>query len=71
MDSIIYKVIFKAIEQFEKYAPEVLDSFKELAKTGAVEFLTETYYHSLAYLYDKEEFKRQVKKHHEKVNTFK
>ena len=33
------------IEQFEKYAPEVLDSFKALSKTGSVEFLSEAYYH--------------------------
>jgi len=36
-----------AIEQMEKYAPHVLESFKELSKTGCCEFITETYYHSL------------------------
>ena len=35
-----------AIEQFKAYAPEVLESFKALAKTGCVEFLAETYSHS-------------------------
>jgi alpha-amylase len=54
-----------AIEQFEKYAPKVLSSFKELAKTGCVEFLSETYYHSLSYLYSRKEFLEQVKKHRE------
>ena len=39
-----------AIEQFKLYAPEVIDSFRELAQTGAVEFLAETYAHSLASL---------------------
>ena len=39
-----------AVEQFRAYAPEVLDSFKELAATGCVEFLAETYSHSLASL---------------------
>ncbi|MFR0775130.1 MAG: hypothetical protein ACLSH3_15755 [Alistipes finegoldii] len=34
-------------EQFRAFAPEVLDSFKELAATGCVEFLAETYSHSL------------------------
>ena len=38
------------IEQLEAYAPEALDSFKKLAQTGSVEFLSETYYHSLASL---------------------
>ena len=34
-----------AIDQLEEYAPEVLDSFRLLAETGSVDFLTETYYH--------------------------
>lgn len=52
-----------AIDQFERYAPEVLDSFRELAKTGCVEFLNETYYHSLAALANPTEFKHQVEQH--------
>lgn len=56
-----------ALEQFERYAPEVLHSFRELARTGCVEFLNETYYHSLSFLYDKEEFKEQVKMHKKKI----
>src|SRR5207344_2359264 len=51
------------IEQFEQYAPEVLDVFKELAATGCVEFLSETYNHSLAFLYSREEFRSQVDLH--------
>lgn len=62
-----FKVSFSitglAIEQFRLYAPEVIDSFKELAKTGCVEFLAETYSHSLASLVDEKEFKHQVKRH--------
>ena len=62
-----FKVSFSisgiAIEQFEMYAPEVLESFKKLADTGCVEFLAETYNHSLASLYSKEEFESQVKLH--------
>ena len=54
-----------AIEQMERYAPEALDSFVELARTGCVEFLGETYYHSLAALYDAQEFRAQVQKHAE------
>ncbi len=52
-----------AIEQFKLYAPEVLDSFKELAATGSVEFLAESYAHSLASLKQEEEFKSQVESH--------
>ncbi|MBN1792575.1 glycoside hydrolase family 57 protein [Candidatus Woesearchaeota archaeon] len=66
-----FKVSFSisgvALEQFERYAPDVLESFKELARTGCVEFLDETYYHSLSYLYDKEEFKAQVELHRAKI----
>ena len=60
---ISYSISGVALEQFEEYAPDVLESFKELVKTGRVEILSETYYHSLAYLYSKEEFIAQVEKH--------
>ncbi len=53
------------IDQAMEYAPEVIESFKELAKTGCVEFLDETYYHSLSYLQSKQEFKEQLLKHRE------
>ena len=66
-----FKVAFSisgvALEQLEIYAPEVIDGFRELAKTGNVEFLTETYAHSLASLYDPEEFRNQVKHHSERM----
>ena len=55
------------IEQLEDFRPDVLKSFIDLAKTGCVEFLSETYYHSLSFIYSKEEFKRQVKLHDEKI----
>lgn len=47
------------------YAPEVLDSFRRLARTGCVEFLAETYSHSLASLSSKEDFMQQVALHTE------
>lgn len=55
------------IEQLEMYAPEVIESFKTLAKTGNIEFLAGTYSHSLASLRSKEEFERQVKLHSDKI----
>jgi len=55
------------LEQFEKYTPEVIKSFKELAETGHVEFLSETYHHSLSFLYSKDEFKHQVRLHKNKI----
>ena len=51
------------IEQCRKYSPEVLESFERLADTGNVEFLGETYYHSLAALFSMEEFEEQVQLH--------
>jgi len=33
------------IEQFERWAPETLQSFKDLVETGRVEILAETYHH--------------------------
>jgi alpha-amylase len=66
-----FKVTFSitgvALEQFEEAAPEVLDSFRELNETGNVEFLNETYYHSLAFLYSREEFRAQVELHRNKI----
>ena len=56
-----------ALEQIEQYVPEFLDKLKELAATGCVEFLSETYAHSLASLKDSEEFFAQVKEHDEKI----
>ena len=60
---VTYSITGTALEQFEKYTPNVLRSFQELAKTGAVEFLTETSHHSLSFLFNKEEFVHQVKEH--------
>jgi len=51
------------IEQCEKYSPEVLESLKQLSDTGNVEFLSETYYHSLAFLFSLEEFEKQIMLH--------
>jgi alpha-amylase len=55
------------IDQLEEYAPEVLKSFRDLAATGCVEFLSETYYHSLACMMPGKEFEMQVLKHSEKL----
>jgi len=64
---ISFSISGMALEQFQEYTPEVLESFKELAKTGQVEFLTETYGHSLAGLKSKDEFVRQIQMHHDKM----
>ncbi len=55
------------LHQIEKDFPEVLESFQKLVKTGQVEILSETYYHSLSFLYSKKEFKKQVLLHKKKI----
>ncbi len=56
-----------ALEQCEQYVPEFVDLLKKLADTGKVEFLAETYAHSLSSLADPIEFEEQVKAHDEKI----
>ena len=53
------------LEQCEMFSQDLLETFKQLAETGCVEFLSQTYYHSLASLYpEREEFIEQVNMHH-------
>jgi alpha-amylase len=56
-----------ALEQFQKYAPDVIELLQQLNATGCVEFLDETYHHSLAFLYSREEFRAQVDLHRQKI----
>lgn len=56
-----------ALEQFEKYDPELIESFQKLIKTRRVELLSETYYHSLSWVYSKEEFAKQIILHRKKI----
>lgn len=55
------------IEQAELWAPDVLEDFKRLVATGRVEILSETYYHSLAFFYNRPEFEEQVEIHRNKI----
>lgn len=55
------------LEQAEKYNPEVIEILKRLIKTKRVEILAETYHHSLASLYDRQEFEFQVDQHRKKL----
>lgn len=64
---IAFSITGLALEQFDLYAPEVIKSFQQLSKTGCVEFLAETYSHSLASLKEKEIFENQVRLHDEKI----
>ncbi|MBU1186104.1 MAG: glycoside hydrolase family 57 protein [Acidobacteria bacterium] len=60
---ISYSITGTVIDQLRRYNPEVLDLFRELNETGCVEFINETYYHSLSFLFSRAEFRRQVDKH--------
>ena len=57
---VAYSISGVLLEQFEQHAPDVLASFRKLSGTGCVEFLCETYHHSLAYIYSPGEFRQQV-----------
>jgi len=65
--SISYSITGVALEQLQRWAPEVVDSFRALVDTGQVELLAETYYHSLAFLYSRDEFREQVQAHTAKI----
>ena len=67
---VAFSITGSALEQFDRYAPEVIDSFRRLAGTGSVEFLGETYYHSLASLISPAEFKHQVEKHKAAIEQY-
>jgi len=63
---VAYSLSGVLLDQLEKN-DYVIKTFQKLAKTGSVEFLSETYYHSLAYLYSINEFKEQIKMHKDKI----
>ena len=67
---VAFSISGSVLEQFDRYAPEVIESFRKLAQTGSVEFLSETYYHSLASLASPIEFKNQVLKHKEAIEHY-
>ena len=57
------------LDQIERHRPDVLESFQALVRTGSVELLCETYYHSLAFLFSLKEFKHQVMLHKKKIQS--
>lgn len=60
---IAYSLSGVFLDQCKDYGQDVLDSFKALAATGKVEFLAETYEHSLSSLRSLPEFCTQVGRH--------
>jgi len=67
---ITYSITGVLLEQLLSFSPEVMSTFDALAETGCVEFLAETYYHSLSFLYSRDEFVEQVRKHAETIEYF-
>ena len=57
------------IEMFEQFNPEMIDILKELAATKAVEFLATPYSYSLASEYNGDEFKRQLQRQGELLES--
>jgi alpha-amylase len=66
---LAYSLTGVLLDQLEAYAPEAINGFQHLAETGCVEFLAETYYHSLAFLYSRDEFVDQVERHQRKIES--
>jgi len=64
---VAYSLTGVLLEQLMTFSPEVMSTFDALARTGCVEFLAETYYHSLSFLYSRDEFIEQINKHAETI----
>ena len=64
---VSYSLSGVVLDQFERYAPEVLSTFQALAQTGCVEFMAETDCHSLAFLYSRDEFSAQIQKQQHRI----
>ncbi len=64
---VSYAITGVVLDQWLAWCPDVIDLFKQLAASGCCEFLGETYHHSLAFLYSREEFREQVDMHTRKI----
>ncbi len=55
------------IEQAEEWDPSLISQIARMISTGRVEIVGETYYHSLAFFYDRSEFVEQARKHSDTI----
>ncbi|MFO0895615.1 MAG: glycoside hydrolase family 57 protein [Phycisphaerales bacterium] len=62
---VSYSITRTCMEQLQAWAPDVVELFRQLAATGACEFLGETSHHSLSFLFSRAEFDEQVRLHEE------
>ncbi len=60
---VSYSITGCVLEQFGRWCPQMIDLLQQLASTGCVEFIGETYYHSLSFLYSHDEFREQLDLH--------
>lgn len=66
---VSYALTGVVLDQLQEFCPDVIDIFKRLSDTGCCEFVGETYYHSLSFLYSREEFTEQVNMHTRKIQS--
>ncbi len=66
---VSYAITGTLLDQFEKFCPDVIGIFQDLAETGCCEFVGETYYHSLSFLYSRPEFEEQVEMQSRKIEN--
>lgn len=64
---VAYSVTGVLLDQLQQHVPQVIDTLREISATGCAEFLAETYYHSLSFLYSRTEFQEQVRLHQGRV----
>lgn len=55
------------LEQAEKWSPNLIDIIREMVSRGQCEIVGETYFHSLAFFYNRDEFEFQVEAHRHKI----
>ena len=67
--NLSYSISGTTLQLLMQYRPDVIRSFQQLAATGCVEFVAETYYNSLSWLHSKKEFESQVVKHRNLIKT--
>jgi len=60
---IAFSLSGQVIEQLQRWSPEVIEAFYKLSQTGCVEFLSETYDHSLASEFSTGDFEDSIDRH--------
>lgn len=57
------------LEQAKMWAPDLISIIKKMVDNGQAEIIGETYYHSLAYFYNLDEFNAQVELHQKAIES--